>query len=238
MIGTLRAIVVDDEPGARERLLAMLARVPGFVVVGEAGDGERAQQLLEELQPDVAFMDISMPRRSGIDVLRQLPPTQRPAVVLVTAHTEFAIDAFDLDVADYILKPFGSERLLRACLRVQGKGVTTTENPGWIAAKDGRDLVRVLPSEVAAVVADGNYVRLLTASAGYIVRATLQSMEEQLRRYGFQRTSRSSLVNLTYLERIEPTGHGDANIHLRSGQTVPLSRSFRAQIDGALAGSA
>lgn len=236
MTSPVRALVVDDEPAARERLIAMLARVPGYSVVGEAGDGEQAERAIRDLKPDIVFLDISMPRRSGLDILRDLPPTQRPAVVLVTAHTEFAIDAFDLDVADYILKPFGQERLLRACLRVQAGGAPREPQRGWIAARDGRDLVRVSPAEVAAVVADGNYVRLLTTSAGYVVRSTLHAMEDALRPHGFHRISRSSLVNLNFIERIEPTGHGDADIHLNSGQTVPLSRSFRAAIEAVLTG--
>ena len=236
MTAAIRALVVDDEPAARERLIAMLGRVPGYSVVGEAVDGEQAGQLIADLRPDVVFLDISMPRRSGLDVLREMPAGRRPAVILVTAHTEFAIDAFDLDVADYILKPFGQERLLRACLRVQ-PGVRAAEpGRGWIAARDGRDLVRVLPTEVAAVIADGNYVRLLTTSAGYVVRSTLHAMESQLQPHGFHRTSRSSLVNLEFVERIEPTGHGDAEICLTIGQKVPLSRSFRADIESVLIG--
>lgn len=236
MSGAVRALVVDDEPDARERLVTLLERVPGFAVVGEAHNGDQAERSIRNLKPDVVFLDISMPLRSGLDVLRDLPPAQRPAVVLVTAHTEFAIDAFDLDVADYILKPFGQERLLRACLRVQAQSAPREPERGWIAARDGRDLVRVLPKEVAAVVADGNYVRLLTTSAGYVVRSTLHAMEEELRPHGFHRTSRSSLVNLGFIDRIEPTGHGDADIRLTSGQTVPLSRSFRAALETVLTG--
>lgn len=236
MSSLVRALVVDDEPAARERLIAMLGRVPGYIVVGEAVDGEQAGRRMAELKPDVVFLDISMPRRSGLDVLRDLPLAQRPAIILVTAHTEFAIDAFDLDVADYILKPFGQERLLRACLRVQPGNAAREPERGWIAARDGRDLVRVLPADVSAVIADGNYVRLLTTSAGYIVRSTLHAMEEQVRVHGFHRTSRSSLVNIGFIDRIEPTGHGDAEIRLTIGQKVPLSRSFRSEIESVLTG--
>lgn len=233
MTRLLRAVVIDDEPAARRRLNTMLAKVPGFQVVGEAVDGDQAHQVLAMLRPDVAFLDVTMPGRSGLEVARSLPLIHRPAIVIVSAHTEYAVDGYDLDIVDYLVKPFPQERLMRACVRVLGDRPSQPQQ-SWIAVKDEGNLTRIAPDDVAAVLSVRNYARLLTADREYVVRTTLQALETNLRMNGFLRASRSSLVNTRFISHIQPTDHGDAIIRLTTGASMKLSRSFKRQVADAM----
>lgn len=231
-----RVIIVDDEPPARERLARMLAEVGGLTIVGEAADAAAALELLRAEKPDIAFVDINMPGGSGLDVLRECPADARPAAVLVTAHIDFAIEALDLDVADYVVKPYTLDRLRQACRRAQLLGRAPAPAMSWVAARDAGDLVTVLPDDVMAVLAEGNYVRILTQHAGYMVRSTLKQMQERLGGHGFVAISRSALVSARWIERLSRDRHGDGILTLRSGETLRVSRSFRRDVEAALQG--
>jgi DNA-binding LytR/AlgR family response regulator len=229
-----RVIIVDDEPPARERLARMLAEVGGLTIVGEAADGAAALELLDRQRPDIAFVDINMPGLNGLDMLRAAPPDARPAVVLVTAHINFAIEALDLDVADYVVKPYTLERLRQACRRAQLLGRPLPPAISWVAARDAGDLVTLLPQDVMAVLAEGNYVRILTQHAGYMVRSTLKQMQERLVGHGFVAISRSAIASVRWIERLTRDRHGDGILTLRSGETLRVSRSFRRDVEAAL----
>lgn len=234
-----RVIIVDDEPPARARLARMLAEVGGLNVVGEAEDGAAALELLQDAQPDIAFVDINMPGLNGLDMLRAAPADTRPAVVLVTAHIDFAVEALDLDVADYVVKPYTLDRLRQACRRAQLLGRSQPPpqpSMSWVAARDAGDLVTVLPEDVMAVLAEGNYVRILTQNAGYMVRSTLKQMQERLAGHGFVAISRSAIVSTRWIERLTRDRHGDGILTLRSGETLRVSRSFRREVEDALQG--
>ena len=231
-----RVIIVDDEPPARERLARMLAEVGGLTIVGEAADGEAALELLTRQRPDIAFVDINMPGLNGLDMLRAAPADARPAVVLVTAHINFAVEALDLDVADYVVKPYTLERLRQACRRAQLLGRPLAPAMSWVAARDAGDLVTVLPQDVMAVLAEGNYVRILTQHAGYMVRSTLKQMQDRLAGHGFVAISRSAIASTRWIERLTRDRHGDGILTLRSGETLRVSRSFRRDVEAALYG--
>ena len=233
---TSRVIIVDDEPPARERLARMLAEVGGLTIVGEAADGAAALALIRDARPDIAFVDINMPGCSGLDMLRATPAEARPAVVLVTAHINFAIEALDLDVADYVVKPYALERLRQACRRAQLLGRPAPPAMSWVAARDAGDLVTLLPQDVMAVLAEGNYVRILTQHAGYMVRSTLKQMQDRLADHGFVAISRSAIASARWIERHARDRHGDGILTLRSGQTLRVSRSFRRDVEAALHG--
>ena len=231
-----RVIIVDDEPPARERLARMLAEVGGLTIVGEAADGAAALELLTSQRPDIAFVDINMPELNGLDMLRAAPADARPAVVLVTAHINFAVEALDLDVADYVVKPYTLERLRQACRRAQLLGRPLAPVMSWVAARDAGDLVTLLPQDVMAVLAEGNYVRILTQHAGYMVRSTLKQMQERLAGHGFVAISRSAIASTRWIERLTRDRHGDGILTLRSGETLRVSRSFRRDVEAALNG--
>jgi DNA-binding LytR/AlgR family response regulator len=232
-----RVIIVDDEPPARERLARMIAEVGGLTIVGEAADAHAALELLKAQKPDIAFVDINMPGGSGLDVLRDAPADAKPAVVLVTAHIDFAVEALDLDVADYVVKPYTLERLRQACRRAQLLGRPPAPAMSWVAARDAGDLVTLLPQDVMAVLAEGNYVRILTQHAGYMVRSTLKQMQERLAGHGFVAISRSAIASARWIERLSRDRHGDGILTLRSGETLRVSRSFRRDVEAALQGN-
>lgn len=229
-----RAIIVDDEPPARERLARMLADLGDIAIVGEAADGEAALAMIERVRPDIAFVDINMPGVNGLDVLRAVAADARPAVVLVTAHLNFAVEALDLDVADYVVKPYTLERLRQACRRAQLLGRPQPPPMSWVAARDAGDLVTLLPQDVMAVLAEGNYVRILTQHAGYMVRSTLKQMQERLAGHGFVAISRSAVASVYWIERLSRDRHGDGTLTMRTGETLRVSRSFRRDVEAAL----
>lgn len=231
-----RVIIVDDEPPARERLARMLLDVGGLTIVGEASDGASALELLRVERPAIAFVDINMPGVSGLDMLRAAPREMRPAVVLVTAHLDFAVEALDLDVADYVVKPYTLERLRQSVRRAQLLNRAPPGAMSWVAARDAGDLVTLLPEDIQAVLAEGNYVRLLTQTAGYMVRSTLKQMQERLTGHGFVAVGRSAIASVRWIERLSRDRHGDGILTLRSGEQLRVSRAFRRGVEAAIQG--
>lgn len=231
-----RVIIVDDEPPARARLARMLGELGGLTIAGEAGDGATALELLKTERPAIAFVDINMPGVSGLDMLRAAPPEMRPAVVLVTAHLDFAVEALDLDVADYVVKPYTLDRLRQAVRRAQLLNRAPAGAMSWVAARDAGDLVTLLPQDIQAVLAEGNYVRLLTQNAGYMVRSTLKQMQERLVGHGFVAVGRSAIASIAACERLSRDRHGDGILTLRSGEQLRVSRAFRRDVEAAIRG--
>ncbi|HYC70281.1 MAG TPA: LytTR family DNA-binding domain-containing protein [Opitutaceae bacterium] len=236
----LRALIVDDEPLARERLRGFLSGEPDVAVVGECGDGPAAAAAIRRETPDVVFLDLQMPGCGGLEVVAQLPAARRPAVVFATAHERFAVDAFDLEAVDYLLKPFDRERLRQALRRVRahlGRRAGVDEAGGDGAAgdrvavkADGR-IVFLAPAEVLRVEAADNYVILHLAGGRLMVRETMAAIESRLGPRLFARINRSALVQLAQIREIQPAQHGDYSVVLRDGTRLPLSRSLRGQLD-------
>jgi two-component system, LytTR family, response regulator len=244
----LRVLIVDDEPLARDRLRAWLRAEPEVEIVGECGSGPEAVAALRQTALDIVFLDVEMPGCNGFQVLGELPAKGRPAVVFVTAHERFAIDAFDVQAVDYLLKPFDRERFQTALRRAQeqvrarraGKLEEKLETllseasgqprkPERLAVKaDGR-LVFLKPDDIVWVEAADNYIILHLGTGQLMLRETLSAIEERLGTAGFARVSRSALVNLDQVKELQPTFHGDYVVVLHNGTKVPLSRSLRGQ---------
>lgn len=248
----LRILIVDDEPLARERLRALLSRDATLEIVGECGSGHEAIAAMSAQRPDLVFLDVQMPGCGGLDVVKQLPPGQRPAIVFVTAHERFAVEAFAADATDYLLKPFDYERLQQALKRAAGQvearragdlgtrlatllASTATpkpREPDRIAVKaDGR-LVFLKRSEIVWVEAANNYCILhLTDAKRLMLRETLSSLEERLGAGNFTRINRSALVNIDQVKELQPSSYGDYVVVLRSGLKLSLSRSLRGRLE-------
>ena len=244
----LRVLIVDDEPLARERLRGWLRAEPGVEIVGECGSGPEAIATLKRTPLDLVFLDVEMPGCDGFQVLSDLPAERRPAVIFVTAHERFALDAFEVQAIDYLLKPFDQERFQLALRRAEehvrarraGKLEDRLESlladaaapgrkPERLAVKaDGR-LVFLKPDDIVWVEAADNYIILHLVSGQLMLRDTLTAIEERLGTTGFARVSRSALVNLDQVKELQPTFHGDYVVVLRNGTKVPLSRSLRGQ---------
>jgi two-component system, LytTR family, response regulator len=238
----IRTLIVDDEPLARERLRTFLTTEPTVEVVGECGTGIDAIAAIRDMTPELVFLDMQMPGCDGLQVLAELAPDRRPAVIFATAHQEFAVDAFDVAAVDYLLKPFDRERLQQALRRAQehldrsrgGARVPVAEQVARrsdrIAVKaDGR-LVFLQPEEILRLEAADNYVILHLTTGRLMVRETMGALEARLGAERFVRINRSAIVHADQIREIQPAQYGDHTIVLRDGTRLPLSRSLRSQL--------
>lgn len=249
--GPVRVMVIDDEALTRESLAARLARFDGVEVVAQAGDVAEARRSIEECAPDAMFVDILMPGGSGLDLARELDPNI--AVVFVTAHADFAAEAFELDAADYLTKPVRPERLAESVGRVRrelrrrdprridGNGIARTEGPRDVlvdgAGHVAQFVVRRHQRIVLVPVADllwaegaGNYVKLHTPSGTHLVRATLSELSGVLDPSRFRRIHRSTLVSLADIQEISSDGHGAYEVRMRSGPVLRMTRTYRTNL--------
>jgi len=246
----LRALIVDDEPLARERLRALLGDEPSVEIIGECGSGTEAIATIQRTPLDLVFLDMQMPGCDGLQVLAELPVENRPAVIFVTAHERFALDAFEVQAIDYLLKPFDRERFQTALRRAEehlrarraGQLGEKLENlladaspPGkknerLTVKADGR-LVFLKADEIVWVEAADNYVVLHLVTGRLMLRETMAAIEARLGTVSFVRVNRSALVHLDQIKELQPTLHGDYIVLLRNGTKLPLSRNLRGQLD-------
>src|SRR6185312_4728613 len=192
-------------------------------IVAECGDGPAAQAAITAHRPDLVFLDIQMPGRDGLQVLAGLPPESRPAVIFVTAHEHFALEAFNFRAVDYLLKPFDRDRfrvaLARAVEQLRGRGERPGESrpPERLAVKaDGRT-VFVRPAEIRWIEAADNYIVLHLADQRLMARETLSAFELQLGSADFARVNRSALVHLDQVKELQPGPLGGHVVVLRDG---------------------
>ena len=252
----MRILIVDDEAAARARLASLIEEIDaaGTEIVGEASDGVQALELARSARPDVLLLDITMPEVDGFDVARHLPEP-RPLVIFQTAHHEFALQAFDHDALDYVVKPVRRERLAQALERARTRLASLRPAPGWEPealsrlgsalgyqpARPTRLLVRhaaghrLLPlSEVLRFSAADAVVYAHTRSAAPIADYTLAELESRFAG-AFVRVSRSDLVNVAHIERIASNGDGSATLTLSDRTEVRVSRRRAADVRSVLA---
>jgi two-component system, LytTR family, response regulator len=256
-MSALRILIADDEPLARSRLRALLPQDVVFDVVAECESGTEAVEAIRREKPDIAFVDMQMPGADGLQVVSALAPAERPAVVFVTAHEKFAVDALAVRAVDYVLKPFDRERLGAALERaaeyvaakragslgarieslLAGAG-TAAPRPGRLAVKSDGRYVFLKFDEIVWVEAADNYVVIHTTSGERLMpRETLSSIEERIGPDLFTRVSRSAVVRVDQVKELQPTPQGDYTILLRQGTRIPLSRALRARFEKFLTGS-
>lgn len=232
------AVLVDDDTLARERVKDLLTEAPLVEIVGEAADGLSAVRLIDEVRPDIAFLDIEMPALSGLKLLDKLH--HRPVVVFTTAYDQYALTAFELAAVDYLLKPFGLDRFKAALERAVRSVATQASVPGSVdrareTLTGGETLRRlflrerdaILPVEVDRVMrfeADGDYVLVHAGERPYLVRLKLQDLEERLGGR-FLRVHRSHLVNLDHVRRFEPHDATRLAVVMSDGTRIVASRS-------------
>lgn len=254
-MSVLRALIVDDEPLARERLRGMLRSEASVEVLGECGNGTEAIATIKSTPLDLVFLDMQMPGCDGLQVLAELSEENRPGIIFATAHERFAVDAFDVQAVDYLLKPFDRERLQTALRRAQafhlarqagGLGANPENIPAAIPVAerknerltvktDGR-FVFLKPDEIIWVEADDNYVIFHLVTGRLMVRETMAAIEARLGTAQFVRVNRSAIVHLDQIKELQPTLHGDYTVVLRTGIKLPLSRTQRGQLTRFVAG--
>lgn len=243
MEGVIRVAVVDDEPPARAKLRRWVTEQADLEWVGEAANGLAAAQVIATTRPDLVFLDIQMPDMSGLEVAAQLQSGSAPLLVFVTAYDDHAIEAFDLNAIDYLLKPYDHDRFVRALARVRQRFSAQPRNelavsvarraigPGTRLAVPHGDGVRLLDvADIHWLEADDNYVHLHTTERSYLLRRTMQDLLAQLGEQRFARIHRSAAVNVSHIDRLKPMTKGDYEVLLKSGLTLRLSRRFAQQL--------
>jgi two-component system LytT family response regulator len=238
----MRVAIVDDEPLARLAVKVRLARHADLELVAEYGDGDSAAAGLAAIRPDLVFVDIEMPGRSGLDVLAALPRAQRPMAILLTAHDRFAVRAFDLAALDYLLKPVDDDRLDealdRARLALPCRGPGNAAPVAWtrsFAVRAGTRTVLVDAADVERIEADGDYATLHAGGKTYLVRERLQALALRLDPAQFQRVHRSSIVRLDVIAELRALTNRDALLRLRDGTLLRASRTYMPALTDALA---
>ncbi len=248
----LRAIIADDEPLAREGIRSFLAEEPDVEIVAEPANGAQTLKAVQELRPDLLFLDVQMPRLNGFEVLDALEPDQVPVIIFTTAHDEHAIKAFEVNALDYLLKPFTEARfkisLQRARKELEKRpgrranpklaGLLShvrTATPGArILVRSPERVVFLKPEEIDHVEAAGNYVVLHAGKERHIVRETTVAMEARLARSGFMRISRSVIVNLAQVREVQPVSSGQYSVMLKNGTRLDMTCSL-AELQSRLA---
>lgn len=227
----MKVLIIDDERLARQELKNMLITYPGIEIAGECNDASTAIDMIQQVKPDVIFLDIQMPGKNGFDLLEEA--TLVPEVVFVTAHDEYALRAFEVNALDYLLKPVQPARLSdtirKLTVRLQEvRG--TEENPAvlneqdQIFVKDGEKCWFVKLSEVRLFESEGNYVRLYFASHKPLILRSLNYLDERLNSRIFFRASRKHIINLHWVESIEGWFNGGLLVKLKGGEQVEISR--------------
>jgi two-component system LytT family response regulator len=244
----VRALVIDDELPARRRLRALLADESDVEIVGEAGGGTAAVQLILTSKPDLIFLDIQMPGLDGFGVLRAVAPAHLPFVVFVTAYDEHAIRAFDVAAVDYLLKPVDETRFRAAVRRAVQRA--RSANPADLASQlsgllerlstqprqdripvraNGRvTLVRV--AEIDWIGADGDQVKLHAGKETHVLRETMSDVEARLPATTFARIHRSTIVNVDRVREIQPWFKGDYVLVLQDGTRLMSGRTYRDRV--------
>lgn len=253
---SLRVLIADDEPLAIDALTALLASDPDVTVVGQCPDGLAAVARLHMEDVDIALLDMQMPGLGGLEIVRALDPQQLPLIVFVTAYDEYAVEAFEANAVDYVLKPVRAERLQIAIDRCKARirqesSARQSERLTALLGEDapkGRDdenaaaadrlIVRSLGRTIFLDLAQIDWIeaadycaRIHAGDHEYVIRESMLSLERRLPSENFLRTHRSSIVNIDRIAEITPTQHGDFEIRLHNGARVRLSRTRRAEVE-------
>lgn len=233
---TLSTLIVDDEPLAIERLEVICAGIDAIEVKGTAGDGATALKLAATLSPDLVLLDMTMPERDGLFVAAELGKRERsPAVIFVTAHDNFAVEAFDLDAVDYVLKPVTAERLARAVDRALERRFRTESgiDDGWLHefwVPHRSELRRIPAADVWRVDAERDYVRLHVENHSYLMLQTIAGLEAKLNPAEFIRVHRSKILRRSAITGLRHEGMGVWCAEVERGETVRIGRTYLSKI--------
>lgn len=241
----MRAVLVEDEPHARQYLRDLLADEAGVTVVGEASSGAEGVNLIRKLLPDLVFLDVQMPELDGFNVIEEIGAEHMPAFVFVTAYSEYAVRAFEVDAVDYLCKPFDRDRLVvsleRAMKSLDTRNgrvmaeldkATDIEANHWVSRvtiRDEKGITFVPVEQILWIEAANKYAVIHTPDGTHITRQTIQSLHQSLDPKQFVRIHRSTLVRKAVVRGLHPLFHGDYIVKLKNGTELTLSRNFRQE---------
>ncbi|MEY3945969.1 MAG: hypothetical protein RJB03_675 [Bacteroidota bacterium] len=229
------ALIIDDERLARNELRKLLSAHPEVEVLAEAAHADEALKLIQELSPDVIFLDIQMPAKTGFDLLQELD--KAPEVIFTTAHDEYAIKAFEVNAMDYLLKPIDPQRLSDAIqklmmqedresllgdIKVELRGSLTEADQVFV--KDGEKCWFVKLADIRLFESVGNYARVFFGTNKPLILKSLNALEERLDPKTFFRANRKHIVNLRMIERVEPFFNGGLLLEIKGGEKIEVSR--------------
>ena len=246
----LTALLVDDEPLAREGLRLLLARDVDFRAIHEARNGREAVEMVRAERPDLVFLDVQMPEMDGFEVVREVGAERMPAVVFVTAHDKYAIQAFEINAIDYLLKPVTEDRFAKALARVKVRFAARTGDDASrrilslletmtssarylkrlaVRTAGGKTLL-VDVADIDWIEAAENYVELHTRAGSHLLHVTMNTVEKSLDPVIFLRIHRSVIVNVTRIRELQPVMHGEYAITLASGARLQSGRNYSERL--------
>lgn len=245
---TYKVLIADDESIAREILQTQLKRYPQVELLAACSDGKEALKAIEQHEPDIVFLDIQMPELTGIDLVKKLKINKLPLIVFVTAFDNYAIQAFETNAIDYLLKPFDEERFDRMFQKVlkqleltnkqeftvvvekYGQFFQQISQPTYaeiVTVKDGGRIQLLKTADLIYIEADGNYISLHTEKSKHLQLETLSNFEKKLNPKTFVRIHRSTIVNLHFIKEIQSHFNSDYSVILKNEKVLRMSRNFK-----------
>ena len=245
---SIRVVIADDEPLARQLLTRLVDSQPDLLTVGVAETGEAAWQLIRKTRPDLVYLDIKMPEMNGVELAAALRAQgNSPYIVFVTGYNQYATRAFDLDALDYLVKPIAKDRFRQSVERARkaigadrlqepgdGIGAVAADRDTRLTLRQGDELLRIDERDVYWLEAASQYVRVHTASHSYVVAESLNRFLQKLSPQLFKRVHRSAAINVSKVDRVLRRANGVHELKLCNGTAVPLSRSRRRQVSAFL----
>lgn len=255
----IRALIVDDEPLARQRIHLLARHEPDLELIGECDSGADALAAVERDPPDLIFLDVQMPEMDGFEVLQKLPRERLPVVIFTTAYDKHAVRAFEAHALDYLLKPFQPERFKAAIARAHehlanqqassaARGLldllaarksspampVTAQYLTRLTIKNEDKVVVIKTADIDSIESAGNYVAVNVSKESHFLRETLNALEKQLDPETFLRVSRSAIVNLDRVRELQPMFKGEHIIVLQNGKRLTMTRGLLREVEQAL----
>lgn len=216
---TIKVIIIDDERPARDEVKRLLADYPEFEIIAEAKNADEAKDLIEFKQPDLIFLDIQMPEKSGFELLESIE--YLPRVIFTTAYDQYAVKAFEVSAMDYLMKPIREERFAKAIEQAK-KSIPLTANK-QIFVKDRQQYHFLSWSKVYLIESMDNYARLFFDDKNVFLKSSLNQLEKQLDQSIFFRINRAQIINRVFIQKINSAANGRLKITLKTGQVYEAS---------------
>lgn len=245
----IKILIADDEQPARKKILTFLDQESGIKSIIEAENGIEAIKNIQTENPDLVFLDIQMPGMNGFEVIETIGVENMPVVIFVTAYDQYAIDAFEVQAIDYLLKPFDQERFQKSFnralrqLELKNNNAILLKNlineikseMGYldrIMVNIGHRFFYIKTNDIIYISSEEKYANLHTGKDQYLIRDTLNNLEQHLDPARFKRIHRSFMVNIDFIKEMQPLSHGDYLVILKNGAKLTLSRRFRERLFG------
>lgn len=247
----MKVLVIDDEELARRRILNLLKEVPEMEVVGECSNGKAAVKLINELKPHLIFLDISMKDMNGFEVLKKIAISPKPIVIFVTAYDNYAIQAFEVDAFDFLLKPFKDQRFFRTINKVLKMSRKETDTnfemrikdlfrtysaeaqlsavPSKIPVKQGNKTILLDPGLILYIIASGYYAEIYYENKKCLLRETLNNLDEMLDSKIFCRIHRSTIININHIKEIVHSEFSEIDVRMSDNNLLHISKSNKKQ---------